>query len=568
MQIAIFAIVLILFLGFAIAGGKTWQWWHVALKVLVLLTAATFMVLVGITVRTNANWSRVHDTLSKRIEVETEKRDALKYPSLARPGQSVPEVRGELGRMILDRGRVWRGVTPVGIEGETITINTAGWGKDECATLGIEADDAAAEESFLEPDGAEGGAAPVQPIAARPHGIEQGVVLIAYLQVPVAELDEAQRKALFRGSNLLELDTNKVCHVPAFYLGDYKVTATTADSVSLQPVTRLAQDQIDVISQSVGKTWALYELMPIDRHDIFSGSPELHVEAGGDAATGATSNGEQGEDAGFDGESSGFDVADIGLLEFPGYTEAELRALFPQSSMNLPDADYEALIQEYARDQRPVGPNASYPKERLLKKVRFLQDYTVEVDVAQPDPSIERSYDPSGRAQLPHLRHGSAVVFKKDDVSGYMDAAAADELIRNGVAEEVEDTTAIYNRVLRDYLYSFREHEFQMNLLDQEIAIVQEDKQKVLDATEKLRKQIDYRTQERNNLNEDLTGFSRELTEVQAYRTTLEKKIAEQRQELSELYRTNRELMRRLQASHATKNPAAVTADKPTPAVR
>src|SRR5690606_15404347 len=121
------------------------------------------------------------------------------------------------------------------------------------------------------------------------------------------------------------------------------------------------------------------------------------------------------------------------------------------------------------------------------------------------------------------------------------------ELIRNGVAEDVEDTTAIYSRQLRDYLFLFRETEFQMNQLDRQISIIQADQQALTEATAKLREQIAYRTTEKENLTADLSGFSRELAVLQAYRQSLEQKRDAQRQQLSQLYRTNRARLQQLQ---------------------
>ncbi|HVU90056.1 MAG TPA: hypothetical protein VHD36_22175 [Pirellulales bacterium] len=57
---------------------------------------------------------------------------------------------------------------------------------------------------------------------------------------------------------------------PTGYLGEFQVTEAGEKSVTLEPNMRMSDRQLKRVSTSPGN-WTLYEVMPIDRHDIFTG---------------------------------------------------------------------------------------------------------------------------------------------------------------------------------------------------------------------------------------------------------------------------------------------------------
>ncbi|MES1212993.1 MAG: hypothetical protein ABUL64_00265, partial [Singulisphaera sp.] len=57
---------------------------------------------------------------------------------------------------------------------------------------------------------------------------------------------------------------------PTGYLGEFQVTEAGEKSVALEPNMTLSERQLKRVSTSPGN-WTLYEVMPIDRHDIFTG---------------------------------------------------------------------------------------------------------------------------------------------------------------------------------------------------------------------------------------------------------------------------------------------------------
>ncbi len=57
---------------------------------------------------------------------------------------------------------------------------------------------------------------------------------------------------------------------PTGYLGEFQITEAGEKSVSLEPNMTMSDRQLKRVATSPGN-WTLYEVMPIDRHDIFTG---------------------------------------------------------------------------------------------------------------------------------------------------------------------------------------------------------------------------------------------------------------------------------------------------------
>ncbi len=76
-----------------------------------------------------------------------------------------------------------------------------------------------------------------------PHGIASGSILYAFEQGPANE--------------------------GARYLGKFQVTEAGENTVTLQPTAKLGSRELDRLTQS-DSAWTLYEVMPIDRRDVFA----------------------------------------------------------------------------------------------------------------------------------------------------------------------------------------------------------------------------------------------------------------------------------------------------------
>ncbi|MCA9264385.1 MAG: hypothetical protein KDA60_11075 [Planctomycetales bacterium] len=501
MNIVFLVVALVLFIAFIAAawmGARTWKIGHILLLAGLFLATFGLVYLTAGTLRTHQKYRERYNRLEQELAREVQQRDQLKNPQLAGPGQSLPELRAELGRLLLDRGRVWRGVTFSNFENSTLTINMSGWGDEACAKLGGTAD----EDSFdLEPVPMDEGDEPAGEVPAqKQHGIVEGMTLFLFEQSPIASIPEEVQTVLFGASDLAKRDQNGVCQLPTYYLGDFKVASVAPDSISLEPISRLAPDQLAAIENSNGASWALFEIMPIDRHDVFA-----------------------------------------------GLDEAQLRMLMPQEGSGLTDAQYAGLMQSYLQDDQPADRSAD--PARTLKEVEFIKERTFDVDADTDEPQIDESFDHTGRAVLAQLRLGEPVVFQPGDTA-YFDTNTADKLVADGFAKETDQPTKFVRR-LRDYLYLFRSVGFEQEQVADTMSRLQSESATVIEAARKANEQIAYRTDERNKLREDKGNFDRELSVLQEYLGRIEQARTAQRQQLSALYRSNRNLTKQLESGRS-----------------
>jgi len=203
---------------------------------LVFVASATFCVYAAMTLKTRAAWMKQNDNLEKQVATVE---DELMKVSRGDPNDvevrtpSVFSVREELGRTIIDRGRVWRGCIPA-IRGGVIMVQTS-----------------------PPPD-------PNNPTPTPPkkNNIQQKTIL-----------------HLFREASKGE--GNPV--VPAAYIGEFRVTQATDVAVQLEPTMPLSAEQ-QASATAPGSTWAMYEVCPVDGHEWITGDEKQRTEPLGDAA--------------------------------------------------------------------------------------------------------------------------------------------------------------------------------------------------------------------------------------------------------------------------------------------
>jgi hypothetical protein len=324
--------------------------------------------------------------------------------------------------------------------------------------------------------------------AARPHNIGANMVVHLFQETSLLALDEATQSALFPGNDLPLRDTQGFCKVPSQYLGVFQVTAVTADSVTLQPTLPLDATQSELIQARQG-TWALYELMPVDAHEIWT-----------------------------------------------GVTEEQLKALIQQQDTGLPDDEYVALLQEYGRDGTE-GRDAD-PPERKGTKVKFLKDHSVDVDAEGGEAGISgHRFNTSGQAVSAPLRQGRPTEFVAGD-EVVIDSETAQTLIGEGVCELVANQ-AVYVRRLRDYEHDFHQLALRFESLNDQIAVVERDTKTVEEAHAKAQNQLRSREDEKQKLEADLSHWEHEVDQLKQYLTELTDQRQKQRARLSHLYRAN-----------------------------
>ncbi len=494
--IVIFSLIFILLLVAGYLSYKAWPIPHILLLAGVTIMTCVVMFLAAAAVKTQVRWRGEFEDLTQRLNETTRKLQQTRTGISQEPGvteEGIPQVLGHLGRVLVDRGRVWRNLSLRSVEAQTQTLvmDTTGWGDQACITLG-----AAGEGSPDQPVPPADPQAPATAPAVVPHGISENVVGYLFLEGPVASLDKARLDILMQGSDLAQRDTKGMCRLPAQYVGEFRASAVADGSVSLTPTGKqpmLALNDAD-LSQITERhmTWVFYETSPLD-----------------------------------------------GYEPFEGVSAEQLRLLFPRNAFpSLTDPAYDQLIEEYARDRTPARPT-DLP-ERTYLEVKFLDAYTVDVDVDESVAGAETNFDATGRAQVAHLRHGGPVSFEKGDIALF-DNATAQQLIQGGKAEATS-RGPVYVRALRDYDQQLHNLQLAFDHLRDHMSVVNRDTEAINATLTKAEAQIAARTREKVELNQDMAQFATELERLTKYRQQLETHWNGLRKELSRLFQENNRL--------------------------
>ncbi|MCA9248383.1 MAG: hypothetical protein KDA42_14755 [Planctomycetales bacterium] len=215
----------------AYLSSKTWQIAHVIVVFFIFVASGAYWYLAGVTVkihnfhRTRINQLREQVAMTERQieamktginEATMSETDETVIAALEQEGirvlnSSIRETETQIYRFTLDRGRFWP-------EAELDAVNA-----DGSATLTI-----------------------TSPL---PHGIraEDEVVVFAFESGETAE--------------------------GARYMSGFKVTGVDEDRITLTPLAQLSPRRLEQVTASRGN-WDLYEVMPVDRHDVFAGLDE------------------------------------------------------------------------------------------------------------------------------------------------------------------------------------------------------------------------------------------------------------------------------------------------------
>lgn len=496
---------LLVIFSFVVAyfSARTWSITHVVLVVLLFLTSIAFVILASASLKTKSVWQAQFVDLKEQLDAEINETNRMLYGDttmVQQDDKTLPGLKGDLERELLDRGRVWRGARPEEIRQGEIVVNMQAFGDAKCLREGQD------EGGDLEPQEDPEAQAP-----ARQHGITEDMTLFIFQEAGLADLGqgprgEARLAALLPDRELLPVDEQGVCRLPVYYLGVFRVTTVAGDIVSLAPTQPLDAAQIERIQAGGGSTWTLYDIMPIDRHDIF---------------------------AGLDAE--------------------QLQAVFDQETMGLNNEQYGALIEEFVRDSKEA--READPEERTWRPVKFVQEYKIKVDAeaAGEDEMADRDFDPSGYAVSPLLRQqnrdpdaGPEVSFSPGDVALF-DADSARRLLElDPKVCEADEGITVYRRRLRDFESLFHRTALRaVELTGQQLAVQRQTKA-IDSAVQEAKRQIQYRNVEKGKLGQDLDGWKREVQGLTQLSTALTAQSDQKRTKLSYLYRKNNQLLAKL----------------------
>lgn len=223
------ALLALFFIFLTYMNTKTWRWVHVTMMFFVFGAAIAFNFYAALTLKTRAAWIKYHDNLEKQA-LDLESQVSLVMfgdpKDVAGKTPSVASLREELGRTIVDRGRVWRGVVPQAFQNGTATVLTT-----------------------PPPD------PNLPPPPPKKNNIAVKTVLHAFREATTAD----------------------GLTVPAAYIGEFEVTAATDTSVTLSASMPLSPDQVAAGGQPP-VTWALYETCPVDGHEWFAGLDQNAIQ--------------------------------------------------------------------------------------------------------------------------------------------------------------------------------------------------------------------------------------------------------------------------------------------------
>jgi hypothetical protein len=452
---------LVVFIVMVVKSNKHWGPLHTTLLVILFLQVWCFVFFAaGVASRRNG-YMRASETLQAKLQAkeleEQRVRDGDRVNPIPDMNAYVP-VTNELNRLLVERGRVWRGASVVQVGNNEVSLQLA-------AGIG----------------GAPAPAAPAAPAeGAQPAAAasDAGLAKDAVVQVFGEVTDE-------RGT------------VPTAYLGEFVVSNSEAGNVKLKPTGNLTQEQNAAIASGSFATWSIYELMPLDSHTAFAAAGSKEDE---NAIFGRMDRDELARMLGID----------------PSLADAV------PSTLSLRDSIKARVLQSYINDggRPPEGtpPEQVYVRIEFTKDHTIevdAQEQRTATEGGFYDLS-GRSVD----SRLKRGEEGARVSFKTGDTI-VLDTTSADELIKQGIAKSLapvfvrplNDYEYAFREVRRQITAALQD----AKLIQRELAEMQKS-QGIADAQVRMRQQerskLDKDFGQYSRENEVITAEATRLTEA------------------------------------------------------
>lgn len=473
MKFAIIGFLVVLVIAFFVMiwkAARDWRWYQIVPTLFVMLLAVTFMFPTAMVLKSRAAWHKKKEELEKRVEEAKSENHLLKYGDPTNPANpGIDKLGQDLALVVLEAGRRWRDMRMTNINGRAVILQPAQPQVQE--DLGVPAADG---DAAAEP-------APTLPL------IPEKLVVHAFAEQP----DEA-----LGGVNL-----------PRVYLGEFVVTASTPDQVTitptkLDPSSPYAVQQMQMMSQA--RSWALYELLPLDGHMPF-------------IAEGS----KQTDDQWF------------------GRVDKELIKNIMGQGVS------QETISKYERD----GGQAldSDPPLTRWSKIEFRKRHSVSVDSPDARGVLDGTFfDGNGRAVDSRLQRGGEVVFEPNDTVLMLESAAA-ELIANETAKLLA-THYIrppndYGTLIRKTLLGLQEDRLRLKELREE--------HKTLSGTfETTNAMVTASQDEKLKLEQDYGQVQIERQSIEKFAKARTDGLAEMKAEMIRLHRENLQLEQKLKKYH------------------
>jgi len=445
----------------------TWRWFHITGSAITLILAITLLFPTAGVLKSRMAWNKLKEGLDKQLATVEAEEALLKYGD---PGAQIPgvlDLQTDLQRYALEAGRRWPNLRMQGNKPDSITLLGAGPAE---LPPGVAADEAPA----------------AAPAAAAQPLIPEGLVVYGFADGP---------------------EPGSPSPVPSFFLGEFKVTASTPSQVTLAPLGKLEADQLQEISSGKAQSWTVYELLPLDGHVPF-------------IALGS----EPSDDAIF------------------GRVDEELVRRLLGKSVS------EATLTEYLRDGGRVK-NDDPPSVRW-QKIEFVKPHSIVVDSPEKRNVLDGGFfDSTGQAVDSRLQRGGddgSVKFKVADQI-IVSEEAATEMITLGVAKLLD---IYFVRELHDYRFVLRRTRLriaELTLREQELQYQAQVLQDAIDATLMM---LTTNQDAKLKLEKDLAQLQIESKAIRNYTAKLTDTVAETRQQLIGIYRDNLQLAEELKTLH------------------
>jgi len=480
MEIVIQILFGLMVIGFGVLLWKSagrWNWVTLVIAPIVFIETAVFIGLVAMSVKARIAWQEVSDTLDTRLAVATEEQETLKYgvPGLESELNAVVPAEIELQRLLIGAGRIWRGLTPQGRNGDQFVLQVP-----QQAAPAPAAPEAAA-------DGADADAAAAAPAAAPTP--------------PPADPGIPPQTIVYGFSETLNENGHAV---PEIYLGQFLVTASNPQSITIQPTIPLGSLTAPQ-QQGIGRaaSWTLYELMPVDGHEPFLNE---------------------------------------NTRPLPGAIFGEVDVEFINRALG-PNVPTETL-QRYLKDGKQAQPDD--PPEARWWKIEFTQAHPITVDSKDQRSAVDSGYfDTLGQAVDARLQveEGDEVTFKAG-TEIVLKREEAQLLVESGVAKLIDE---IYVRPLNDYAEIGR-HVYErteslkekLDILTREIAIMEKAKQ----SNDNL---LVIGQEEKIKLEAELKQYRIERTAIKEHADKLLARKKNMQTRMASLYRDNIRMVRELE---------------------
>lgn len=474
MKFVILALLIVLVIGFFVViwkASQNWRWYNIVAASITMLLAVTLLFPTAGVLQSRAAWHQIKEKLELRADAAESQQQLIKFGDPTNPasGEGIVTLSQKLAKLGIEAGRRWRNLRMQAADPKSITL------------------------SQTAPAGADGNQ-PTIPL------IPESMVVFGFAE---GKIEGAEQM------------------IPTFYLGEFKVTASTPNQVTIAPTGPLEPAQLDAIVQSKAKSWSLYELLPLDGHSPF-------------VADGSVPD-----------NDNLFGRMDDELVRKSLETAARIMGDAGASPAVLEELSNRRreTIENYVRNGTQAGQDDK-PVSRWVK-IEFVKNYEIDVDSEDERGALDGGFfDGSGRAVDSRLKHSidpkdRTVKFKTGDQITVKEEYA-NEVIDDGVAKLINryyvrplnDYRSVLRRIrLRLLELSTRSEELQFESKVLQDAIVATDSMTTMTQADKLK------------LEQDLAQSAKEREALTDYVAKLQSSVAKTRETLMKLYQSNQQLV-------------------------